>query len=285
MIMKTLLVPLLFSFATACVGQVSGTVKLDHLGMAFTIPSGWVGQQTESGYVLGSHAEPGAILLTSHESREIQQLRAEAMKGISDEGIFLQLTGEIEPFGSNGIAARYAGSLQGQSVKAYGIGLINPHGLGVSILAVTTPDMFTERHVELAREVARGFRFTSPVATPIVNEWKRALTNARLTYMETYSSGSGGYSNKVVIDLCGTGIFTDSRNYNMSIDTGGAFGSDHNSSGGSGSWDVVPDINGNPVLQLNYQDGSVKEYALSYVDEKTLLNGTQYFRTYETGCR
>src|SRR5690606_24843754 len=141
-------------FACSGYGQVSGTVKLDHLGMEFTIPSGWIGQPTEGGYVLGSHSEPGAIFLTSHESTSIDHLRQEATSGIYDEGIQLQMVGEIENLSATSIGASYSGFLQGQAVKAYGVGLINPHGTGVSVLAMTTPELFTSRHVALAKEIA-----------------------------------------------------------------------------------------------------------------------------------
>lgn len=265
--------------------QVTGKVNLEQLGISFVIPAGWVGQQTESGYLLGSHTEAGMIILTSHDHKSLDELRAEASRGIVDEGVVLQLQNKVEQINDHAVAAYYQGSLQGQRVKAYGIGLLNPHGTGVTILAITTPDQFTDRHVQLTRDIADSFRFASPVAGPVIAEWTRTLNNARLTYLESYATDGGGYSNKVIIDLCGAGYFTDSRNYSMNVDTGGAFGSNASGAGGAGTWKVIPDFNGNAVLQLVYRDDTVREYQLSLVGGKTLLNGTQYFRTYDAACQ
>lgn len=265
--------------------QVTGKVTLPHAGVEFTIPDGWIGQQTEFGYVLGSQTEAGAIFLSSHQSSSLESLRQEAMNGIVEEGLQLSIEGTPETLSPNGIAGTYRGSFQGQVVKGYAVGLINPHGQGVSILALTTPQMFTERHQQLARQIAASMRFFEAERAPIVDEWKQALTNARLTYMDSYSSQGGGYSDKIVIDLCGAGYFRHSKRYNMGVDVGGAFGSSNSASQGSGTWEVVQDATGNPILRLSFSQGDVQEYTLQYVNEKTLLNGTRYFRTYDAECQ
>lgn len=265
--------------------QLSGTVSLPHAGIEFVIPDGWLGQETGDGYILGSNTEPGAVFLTSHQATTLDALRAEAAKGIyEDGGTHLMPEGGIQSFGENALAAQYAGMLQGQRVKAYGIGLINPHGMGVTILVVTTPELFTDRHRTLAETIARGMRFSKAEAAPIVDEWRSALQNARLTYMDSYTTTGGGYSDKTVIDLCSGGFFKHSRNYNMGVDVGGAFGSDHSASRGAGTWQVLQDATGNGVLQLTFHNGEVQEYTLQYANEKTLLNGTRYFRTYDAAC-
>lgn len=264
--------------------QISGKVSLPYAGLEFIIPEGWVGQETESGYLLGSNSEAGAIFLSGHENSSLESLKQEAMRGIQEEGMILRMEGEPRIVRQNGIAGSYSGSLQGQAVEGYAVGLINPYGGGVSVLVLTTPEMFMERHRQLVDEIAATMRFFQAEKAPIVDEWKQALTNARLTYMESYSSQGDGYSDKVVIELCSAGYFKHSKRYNMGIDTGGASASDHNASQGSGSWDVVQDASGNPVLQLNFSHGEVMGYTLQYVNEKTLLNGRRYFRTYDAGC-
>ena len=135
-------------------------------------------------------------------------------------------------------------------MKGYAVGLINPHGEGVSILVLTTPEMFTERHRTLARQIGESMRFFKAEKAPIVDEWKKALNNARLTYMESYNTQDGGYSDKIIIELCGAGYFRHSKRYNMGVEVGGVFGSDNSSSKGSGNWDVVQDAGGTSLTRI-----------------------------------
>ena len=68
----------------------------------------------------------------------------------------------------------------------------------------------------------------------------------------------------------------------MSFDSGGGFGSSHDSGQGAGKWSVIVNGQGQDVLQLSFYNGQVYEYVLSYEDKKTFLNGRRYFRTYGT---
>lgn len=263
--------------------QLTGKVTVPQAGVEFTIPQGWIGQPTETGYVLGSNTEAGAIFLANHQSPSLAALRQQAMSGIYEEGLQLRIEGTLEDISENAIGGTYAGSFQGQIVKAYAVGLINPFGRGVSILALTTPQMFTERHRQLAKEIAGTMRFFKAEASPIVNEWKNALTNSRLTYMDSYSTQGGGYSSTVTIDLC-PGFFKRDESNKVNADVGGVFGSGHSAGQGSGTWEIIQDTSGNAILELTYTDGRVKEYTLQYVDGKTMLNGTRYFRTNDAQC-
>ena len=128
------------------ISQLSGKVTLPYAGVEFVIPAGWVGQETQAGYILGSHTEAGAIFLSSHESTSLEALTAEAMKGFTEQdGTQLFPEGNVEGLGEKALGAVYRGTLQGQPVKAYAVGLINPHGRGVTILSVTTPGVVSPK--------------------------------------------------------------------------------------------------------------------------------------------
>src|SRR5690606_38747643 len=62
--------------------QLTGKVTVPQAGVEFTIPQGWIGQPTETGYVLGSNTEAGAIFLANHQSPSLAALRQQAMSGI-----------------------------------------------------------------------------------------------------------------------------------------------------------------------------------------------------------
>lgn len=272
--------------------QETGHRDFPSLGIAFDIPEGWFGQENNLGYIMGSYTDPGMILMLPHESRDIEQLKLEAKQGVADnQGTNLMLTGAIEDFTSQGLQGLYQGTINYQPAKAFAVGLINPYGTGVTILAMTTADQFTDLHKELAKQVAGSVKFSKLEIKEAKREWGNLLMNARLTYMHSYNSGTGsydgyvtggGYSDQEQIDLCAQGYFKYSSSSTMSFDTGGGFGSSHDSGQGAGKWKVIVNTSGQDALQLNFYNGQVYEYVLSLEDKKTYLNGKRYFRTYGT---
>lgn len=286
-----------FTFCTVTIlsilnvfAQQTGAVKFDPLGIKFTIPDGWVGQEGDGIFLMGSHTEPGLILLSTHEQTTLQGLRAEAQKGLVEQnGTNLQLDGQLEDLGKNAVGGEFAGTLEYQPVKAYIIGLLNPHGLGVLIMATTTTAQYSGRYKTLAGLIKNSVVFSKPKTGPIVEQWKKELQNVRLTFMESYNSidysnpnytTGGGYSNKEIIELCSKGYFNYSSSSFMSVDQGGASAYSHGNGQGQGTWKVAGNATGQAVLVLNFHNGEVYEYELSFQDKKTFLNGKRYFRTW-----
>ncbi len=66
--------------------QSTGEIDYPSLGIKFTIPEGWKGQEVEEGYFMGSDTEPGFIFLMTHEAKNLDELRAGAEEGINEEG-------------------------------------------------------------------------------------------------------------------------------------------------------------------------------------------------------
>ncbi len=272
--------------------QQTGKVTFESLGIEFMIPNGWVGQLMEDSYIIGHQSEPGFILLTTHEASSLDELKQTAQAGLYDQanGIMLQMEGQTEIVGNNGIGATFTGNMGGQPAKAYVLGLVNSYGSGVSIMSAISEAQYSTKYKELALQVARSVTFTQPVAPPVADNWKNNLANTRLTYMDSYSSitysdpnvtTGGGYSNKEVIDLCGEGYFKYSKNNEMSV-TGGAnvSGLQTTKGRGAGTWEVRADASGNPLLVLNFYSGEVYEYAITNPDRKLHLNGYRYYHTW-----
>jgi hypothetical protein len=270
-----------------------GEVGDPYLGLKFEAPAGWMSQKTEVGYVLGSQTQKGFIAVLLHQFSSVEQLRAEAQKGIAEEGTMMQLDGTVQNFGNNGVSASFAGIMENQAAKAHAIGLVSPFGGGITILAAVEKASFTDEYKKLAESIARSTHFFKPEAppvTPVTKEWRETLAGARLTYLWSYYSGGGvdgsyaGGSQKTIIDLCAQGYFNYADNNQMAVD--GGFGSGYNASGysggsnkGNGEWEVS--MGGQqPILRLKFYDGRVHEYVLSYTDKKTYLDDKRFFRTY-----
>lgn len=277
---KAFLFLLLLGSLSGVDAQISGTIDNKYAGVKFTIPDGWFGQEAEGLLLLGSNTEVGLMILMEHDYNSVEKIKQEAEAGLVDEGVSLQRSGEYEKIKNNGIGAEFSGLLQGAPAKAYMASLVNPHGQGLTVMALTTTEMYSARHRELALKLANSVQFYKPETPPIVDEWRQALKNTRLTYMSSYSSGSsGGSSSEEVIHLCAAGYFKYNSNYSLSIDTGGAFGNSNSTGKGAGTWEVIGDGAGGATLKLNFNNGEVYTYRLSFEDEKTFLNGKRFFRT------
>ena len=273
---------------TACAQVRTGEVTYESLGIRFTIPEGWKGRETESGFVIGHDTQPGIIFLSTNEYKAMTQVRQEAMQGIKDEnGTNLLIAGDLSEY-SNGIGGEYKGTLQWKPVRFYIIALINPDGYGITIMSGADEQQYSPLNKKLAEEIAGSVVFSKPESGPVVEQWKQKLINKRLTYMDSYySSGSGydgystggGYSSRIIIDICGKGYFNFISNNSMSVDTGGAFGSSGGNDQGSGKWDIIGNTSGGASLILHFNDGNISEYELTADNGKTFLNGKRYFVT------
>jgi len=153
---------------TNTTAQTTGEVNFKTLGIKFIIPDGWVGQEVQGGYIIGHNTEPGFAFLTLHEYTSVAQLEQEAQQGITEQnGTNLSLSGELKPLGKQGIGGEYGGTLEGKKVKAYILGLVNPYGNGVTIMAAATPEQYSEKHKQVALQLANSIRFSKPETPPI----------------------------------------------------------------------------------------------------------------------
>ncbi|MBZ0244992.1 MAG: hypothetical protein K8H85_03510 [Cyclobacteriaceae bacterium] len=274
--------------------QKTGEVDYPYLGIKFTIPPQWKGGESGDGFLIISDTQPGLIFMVPHDVNDLDILKREAEAGLQEEGVVLQKTGGFDEVGKGGVGAEFEGIIQGQSAKAYVVGIINPFGNGVSIISATTTEMYTDVYKKLAQQIAMSIQFSEPIEAPVTQEWRDALKGAKLTYMNSdYSSGGvsvggystySGYSSHSEITLCANGYFSYYSSDSFSVDTGGGFANSAGNNNGQGNWEVTSSGNGEPVLKLLFNNGKTHSYQLSYKDKKTYLNDTRYFRTYDAKC-
>ncbi|MEO1450874.1 MAG: hypothetical protein AAFV07_15200, partial [Bacteroidota bacterium] len=241
--MKHLLLCCLFAgFVSGLMGQQTGTIDYKHLGIRFTIPDGWVGQETEAGFVMGHNSIPGLMLIAPHQSQSISHLKQEMAEGLQEEGgTSLAPIAPAQHLDAQSLGVEFGGLLEWQPSKAYGIGMINPNGSGVYILAITTAGQYNETYAEYAKSLWRSVSFYKPDNRGIVNQWKKALSHGRLTYVDSYNSPSytdggigGGYSQRRVIELCRQGHFFYSNQSEIIVSGYNASGYDQSSDQGHG---------------------------------------------------
>ncbi|GMQ35435.1 MAG: hypothetical protein EP311_04905 [Cytophagales bacterium] len=281
---KTLSFFLFFFLLQLAMAQENNRVNYSQLGISFTIPNAWQGQEYGEGVLLQSQSIPGIILITTH-NQKIAELKAQGSQGINDgQGTMLQLVGNLDNLGPHSIAGNYQGTLEGSPAQSYIIALENPTGgLGVTILVAAQPQQFSEALKKAGKDLADSFEFTKVDRTSELAEWKSWLSGMRLTYMESYNSPSysdggisGGYSLRRVIDLCPQGFFNYSGSSSFTMD---GLGHSSNNQKGDGTWEILTGNNGTPILRLTYYNGEIGDYRLEFKDNKLYLNGERYFRT------
>jgi hypothetical protein len=254
------------------------------IGLQYTIPNGWIGQQIDGGYLFGSNSVKGFLLITYHQYKTLDEIRAEAAQGIADEnGTMLTLSGSLVAAGKNGLAGTFTGTVEWQKAKAYAASLVSPFGTGgITILAAVEEASYSPAYQGYVESVVKSVSFSKSKVTPIAQQWKKWLNNSRLTYMNSYNSGygGGGYQDKTIIDLCSAGYFRYNDHSETVLNAGDyAGGYSSGSSNGSGQWKVVSRGN-QAVLQLVFSNGELYEYTLRDRDGKTYLNDNRYFLTY-----
>ncbi len=279
--------PLITHFLWA---QSTGHVSYPYLGIEFTIPQGWVGQELEGGYLIGHQSQPGIGFLTVLQANSLEEIRVQGQQGITEaNGTRLIIEGDWETITPNALGSEFKGTLEGTPVKAYLVGVYNEYGNSVMVMAAAAPNVYADIHKNLALQLTYSLSFSEAKESSEALEWKDFFSNAKLTYMESYYSNGGsyngfstggGYEMTEEIHLCAQGYFKFKGSSSMTMDTGGAFGSSFDRSNGDGQWEIETDYQGGPVLTLTYHNGNVQEYKLTYEDNKTFLNGARYYVTY-----
>lgn len=269
-----------------------GMIGDEYAGYFFRAPAGWKHQPTEDGILLGHDVIAGPILVGTHTSSTLEALQAEAMQGVQDQAMTLMPVGMPQAFASNGLQGEYQGVLQGQRVTAYAIGLISPHGGGITILAIAETSQFGAEHKRAVQELAQSVAFRPPEVSPVAQEWDRELRGRKLKNIDSYYSGpaveggvGGGYSSETTIALCSNGEFGYWGSGQVGASGAGVSGYSGGSDGVQGRWQIVSRGASQSVLVLNGNDGSVREFALSWQDKLVHLNGNKFFRIENDVCR
>ncbi len=289
----------LFLCAMSAHAAQTGKVDYPYLGIQLLVPEGWQGAESDDMFVMGSTTKPGLLAIMSNEAKSLEQLKSEADRGVSEEGILLKRSSDFIKIGAEGLGAEFKGRIEGEQAKAFIIGLLNPFGSSVTIVAVTTEARYTDEYKELAMEISDSVGFAIPQDTTETKDWREGLKGKRLTYMysrsdtgPSYSDSTGnvygsysGYNTTTTFDLCRDGTFSYHHSSQSSFDNVGGFGVAAGRDKSLGTWKVSTRADGGSILEFQYPNGEEAEYELTYDKGKTLLNGTRYFRTQSEKCR
>ena len=173
-------------------------------GWNFTPPSGWQSQKSTDGIYLGHNTIAGLIMVLPHMSENMQQLQQEMLRGISEEGNYLSLNGNLESMGNGVLAGEYQGMMNGTQVQARGIGTLSPYGGGAFVIALTTPEKYGDDLKNTAAKIAGSMSYFKTSADEMIKYFAGSWTNytshtsTSITllpdgrYIENYESSYGG---------------------------------------------------------------------------------------------
>ena len=261
---------------------ISGKVSDSSIGITFNVPNNWKGQQIPQGYIFVSDIDKGFILVTPHNFKTIDEIVENANMGINENnGTVLSLSDKLE-INENSVAGIFKGFLEGQAATSFAKSLMSPFGGGVAVFVFVESENYSEKYKEFVNEICNSLKFSEPVRSSLENELEQILNNCRLTYINNYKSGygSGGIQDKIIIDLCEQGYFNyyDESQVVMNADDVSGYSSGNKNN--TGNWNVIA-RGDQGTLILNFDDGNIAEYNLTFEGEKTFLNGNRFFRTYK----
>lgn len=279
---------------------VQAQTRAQGIAISYNMPEGWQVMKEDYGSILLGHQSiPGFILLQEHGYQGQEMTLAEMAVGVQEEGLVLQATSGISQLENGDYFAKYQGQAQGQNATAVAVCSLSSVWQvgGVMVLTLTTTEMFTPQHQELAIKLAQSITY-HPFMDAQAKQWAPLVKGQMLVHQWSQSTGTtftdadGSYggensismSGREEVHLCSNGQFAifnnDNASISMSGDSYGSFGggrSNADQDTNQGLW-VLMNINNTPVFRLLFADGSVTYHAVSdyqegvlYIDDKKYI--------------
>lgn len=164
-------------------------------GWKFTLPADWQSQKSTEGIYLGHNTIAGLIMVLPHNSENMQQLQQEMMKGISEEGNYLQLNGSLESLGNGILGGEYTGMMNGTQVQARGLGTLSPYGGGAFVIAVTTPEKYGSELKNTAGSIAQNMSYFKTSSDDLMRHFAgkwTSFTKNTSTWVSLFPDGRYG---------------------------------------------------------------------------------------------
>lgn len=254
-------------------------VESSPLGVAFTIPEGWIGMWpsgTET-FVLETLQQDLTLILVfdTFSQSNIVEMMAEPIP--LGEGIYLMPnatpTNQATHY-ENSYDVQGAGQLLDAFIAARTI------RDGLSLASMLLGSTLTDKAIQQTVALTTTMDVREPRAIPLdpnAQSWQQYMQGR---YIVRYYTGSG-YREKHEMWLCSDGSFaTNFNSGGYSMDGfSGAFGDNT-----IGRWEAQGSINQVGILQLTYNNGERNSYQIELHDS-LFLNGTKWLRGDNERCQ
>jgi hypothetical protein len=240
-------------------------------GFSFSPPPGWKIQKDSNGALLGHATIAGLIMVFPHSASSLSDLRAEMLKGISEQAVQLGLAAEPKPLGKNALSAECKGFANGQEVVGRAIGALSPYGGGAIVIAITTPQAYGKDLAAAAEKIVMGMQFPKTDAAAVARALAGSWSSVSASSQSQFTLGADGRFSEYS-ESTHSGNFSDQ--YGNDTGNWGAGGAQQ----GSGTWSARG-TREKGSIQFLYNDGKRSSYEYRVHVE----NGTVYWNEYYFG--
>ena len=141
----SILVVFLLLASSMCFAQEGvNEVNYEEIGLKYTIPQGWTGQNFESGVFFTSDVESAMIVVSLVKAEKFAGMKEEMAQPYTQENMELLPVGELIHYGAHGAFMDYEGVFQGNESKACIGSIYKPGNYGITIFATATAEEWTE---------------------------------------------------------------------------------------------------------------------------------------------
>jgi|GEM_PF-3916989 len=252
------------------------TVRNASWGVSFRIPEPLKCRQDGERYIITGPLNNEVFIVARHELSTKKDLIT-AFKTWKDGD--LRPSGTMyDDLGNSAIGCKLRGTYNNVVVNGYGVSCIHPRGgKGISMIILISERALTKADENFVTSTLSTVTFAeAPVSAPSdMPEWREKVSGKMLHYRDYYSSntsGGGGYHNERKIRLRpdqSFNYFWESYIY------GPAMREDKDN--GNGSWRIARNNSGQPVLELNFDDGRQKNFVMSQQGSLIYLDGRKYY--------
>ncbi len=178
-------------------------------GYKITVPKGWKYKKNGNILMLGHNRIAGIIFVFPHMLNNISRVRNNLRQGISNKSMRLSLATSIVSKGNNILSGDYTGIANNSRVKARGYGTLSPYGGGAFIIAITTPEKFSQEITDAALILTKGIKYfktnNSNIMQHFAGRWKTNTKNTEtvtilypdgrfiMQYSSSYSGQQGSW--------------------------------------------------------------------------------------------
>jgi hypothetical protein len=243
-------------------------------GYSFIVPTDWVNQEANVGYILTNNAKTANIIVKTHNYKTY----AEFSKG---DGAFerdgykkLVETGDLD----NGKTHDRVGKIENGKALILDVVLsLSKFDGGVLIIGVSTDEASADAAIRGIVEVVASLEYFAVKKTPPDTATQNAFGGKKLRFLQS----GNGYRESRTIWLCKSGAFASQ------VESGSfsSLGTGSTSSSDKGTWQVKK-VGSSITLILRSQDGGQIEYQVTarQASNEIGLNGNLYFIEQHNEC-
>lgn len=275
--MRLLVPAALLALPLAIIGTASAQSSFPGWNVRYDVPAGWrIAQAVGRVHTLASNTDAGVMFIAPGPYGSPAEAVEDLSKFYQSLGLTAMPVEQPTTSTIGGLPATlitYSSQDQyGRVVQARFITLMTPHGTGVNLLAMTTPQQFDALRATLERMAA-----TVRVAAPVVDQQAMAALAGKWVYYSgpsnsTIIRGGSSYSHEETVVFDGRGAFqyqTESS-VNVTVPSGGAGSA--TAGGDQGTYAVI----GSTIIMTSQKGRAAFDYVLQ--GHQLMAAGKTYLR-------